>query len=108
MNTENILQPLQQLLAAANDLMQRVQAEGWEEQQEAFTDYQKKVCLVMDAHYLSVLKDANLAADAQALIVRIQDCNQQLDQHADKVHSEVASELRQFMQADKALDAYRR
>ncbi len=108
MTPENLLQPLNQLLTQAQALMILAQAEAWDEMQSEIVDYQQRMAVLADATYLLALKDANLTAEAQALILQIQEFNQQLDGNAEQVHTNIASELRQIIQADKALDAYRR
>ncbi|MES2675652.1 MAG: flagellar protein FliT [Pseudomonadota bacterium] len=108
MSSDILLQPLKQLLVQAQLLLQLAQAENWEEMQTQFSEYQQQMLLLADATYLQTLKEENLAAEAQEFIVKIQELNQQLDSFAEQAHADIASELRQFIQADKALDAYSR
>ncbi len=108
MSRENLLQPLNSLLTKAQELLILAQTENWDDVQIQFAEYQQQMSLLADANYLQALKDENLAAEAQALILLIQEFNQQLDSIAEQTHANISSELRQLIQADKALDAYRR
>lgn len=108
MSNDTLLQPLNQLFMQAQLLLELAQAENWEDMQTQFSAYQQQMLLLTDATYLQTLKDENLAGEAQAFIVKIQALNQQLDSFAEQAHADIASELRQFIQADKALDAYSR
>jgi hypothetical protein len=108
MSRETLLQPLNQLFMQAQLLLQLAQAENWDEMQTQFSEYQQQMSLLANATYLQTLKNENLAGEAQAFILKIQELNQQLNNFTEQAHTNVASELRQLMQADKALDAYRR
>lgn len=108
MSNDILLQPLNQLFMQAQLLLQLAQAENWDDMQTQFSEYQQKMLLLADATYLQTLKNENLADEAQAIILKVQELNQQLDSFAEQAHANIASELRQFIQADKALDAYSR
>jgi len=108
MHSEKLLQPLNQLLLEAKNLLELAQADNWDDMQTQFAEYQQQVFLLADETFLHALKNENLADEAQALILQIQQINQQLDGFATQAHANIASELRQIIQADKALDAYRR
>jgi hypothetical protein len=108
MKPENILEPLHTLLTQAQALLVFAQAENWSEFQTAFEHYQQNIFLLSDAAYIQTIQNENLSAEAQDFILQIQTINQQLDTLAEKTHANIASELRQILQSDKALNAYRR
>jgi hypothetical protein len=108
MNTENLLEPLHQLLTQAQALLILAQEKNWDELQHQFAPYQQQMAVLADENYLQALKAANLSAAAQALIVEIHAGNEQLAVDAAQGYENIASELRQIIQSDKAMDAYSR
>ena len=108
MSREKLLQPLHNLLIKAQALLILSQAENADTLQIPFAEYQLQMSLFADPAYIQALRDANLADEAQALILQLQNFNQQIEERAANIYANIASELRQIIQADKALDAYRR
>jgi len=108
MSTENLLQPLEQLLVQAESLLSLTQEEDWFSLAAQMDDYLQKVALVEDQTYLQSLKDAGLALEAQGLILQIHGINQKVDEVAQDSHEKIASELRHMIQSGKAMDAYSR
>ena len=108
MSTENLLQPLEQLLVQAESLLSLTQEEDWVALAAQMADYLQKVALVEDQTYLQSLKDAGLALEAQGLILQIHGINQKVDEVAQDSHEKIASELRHMIQSGKAMDAYSR
>jgi len=108
MNTNELLQPLQEALALAQELVSLAQAEDWEAMDLATRYYQQKLSVLGDDAYMQSINAANLAEDAKALIVKIQSVNDDLDSYTLMQREKVASELRQLSLSGKALEAYGR
>lgn len=103
-----LLQPLQQLLAEADALMQLALAEDWEGLQTQAESFQQQMALLGDQAYLVKLRQAGLATEAQDLLLQVQLLNDQLDLMTANARDKVSSELRQIIQSNKAMDAYGR
>lgn len=108
MNTQDLLQPLHDTLEKAHELGRLAQAEEWSAFEEQFASYERLAKYLNDEAYLKTLNDNNLGAPAREIIVQIQALNENIDLRASSVRDNIASELRQMMQSDKAMDAYRR
>lgn len=105
---QTLLQPLQQLLAQADALMQLALAEDWDGLQSQAENFQQQMTLLGDQSYLGKLRQAGLVMQAQDLLLQIQLLNDQLDLMATNARDKVSSELRQIIQTNKAMDAYGR
>lgn len=108
MNSNELLKPLYEVLERAQELVRLAHAEEWEAMNTAASKYQQHVTFLDDDVYLHALNDANLVDQAKAVIVKIQDVNNDLDSYTLLQREKVASELRQLSQSDKALEAYGR
>jgi hypothetical protein len=108
MNTHEILNPLADILARVQGLVDLAQAEDWVAMEVATAEYEQRVALLEDASYFKSISDANLVEEAKAIITQIQDVNNDLDTHTAVQREKIASELRQITQSNKALDAYGR
>ena len=108
MNDNELLQPLQEALTLAQELVSLAQAEEWEAMDLATRHYQQKLSLLGDDAYMQSINAANLAEEAKALIVKIQSVNDDLDSYTLMQREKVASELRQLSLSGKALEAYGR
>lgn len=108
MNNASLLDPLHKLLTQSQTLLQLGIDEDWVGLQEGVADYQQKMDILGDVDYLQSIKSANQADHALQLIAQIQMLHKELDAVALTGQGKIASELRQLMQADKAMDAYRR
>ena len=108
MNSNELLKPLYEVLERAQELVRLAHAEEWEAMNTAASRYQQHVTFLDDDVYLHALNDANLVDEAKAVIVKIQDVNNDLDSYTLLQREKVASELRQLSQSDKALEAYGR
>lgn len=104
----DLLQPLRETLEKAHELVRLAQAEEWSALEEQFMKYEQLTKYLNDEEYLKTLTDNNLGESAKEIILQIQALNESLDLRANNVMNDVASELRQMMQSDKAMDAYRR
>ncbi len=107
-NEHTLLQPLQQLLAEADALMQLALEEDWDALQTQAENFQQQMALLGDQRYLGKLREAGLVVQAQDLLLQIQLLNDQLDLMATNARDKVSSELRQIIQTNKAMDAYGR
>ena len=108
MNSNELLKPLYEVLERAQELVRLAHAEEWEAMNTAASRYKQYVTFLDDDVYLHALNDANLVDEAKAVIVKIQDVNNDLDSYTLLQREKVASELRQLSQSDKALEAYGR
>ncbi|MET0356553.1 MAG: hypothetical protein ABW044_07220 [Cellvibrio sp.] len=106
MDNNELLNPLGEILARVQTLVQLAQAEDWIALDVAANEYQQRVCLLEDAAYLKSIYDANLVEEAKSIIAEIQIHNQDLDAYTSIQREKVASELRQITQSNKALNAY--
>lgn len=108
MDNNELLKPLYEVLERAQELVRLAHAAEWDAMNVAAGKYQQHVTFLDDDVYLRALNDANLVDEAKAIIVKIQDVNNDLDSYTLLQREKVASELRQLSQSDKALDAYGR
>lgn len=108
MSNQDLLQPLNETLEKAQELIRLAQAEEWSAFEEQFVNYERLAKYLNDEAYLKTLNDNNLGASAGEIVIQIQALNESLDLRASNVRDNIASELRQMMQSDKAMDAYRR
>lgn len=108
MSSENLLNPLAQLLEQAEALQVLAQAEDWLGLEAEMASYLEKVGLIEDKAYLQALKDAGLALSAQGFILQIHGINKKIDDLAQDSQQKIASELRHIIQSGKAMDAYGR
>ncbi len=108
MNTHELLNPLADILARVQGLVQLAQAEDWVAMEAATNEYEQRVALLEDAAYFKSINDAHLVEEAKAIIAEIQAVNNDLDTHTALQREKIASELRQMTQSNKALDAYGR
>lgn len=108
METTELLQPLEAMLAQAQELIRLAGAEEWLAMDEQASKFQQQVVLLSDTTYIQALIDANMMESAKALIAQIQPLNEQLDLIANMERDKISSELRQMMKSEKALDAYSR
>jgi hypothetical protein len=108
MDNNEILKPLAEILARAQELVQLAQADDWVAMEVAVANYQQHMAIMDDAEYLTAIKNAHLIEEAKAIILQIQNLNSDLDTYTVLQREKVASELRQMSQSHKALDAYGR
>jgi len=108
MSNSELLKPLYEILDRVKELVQLAQAEEWEAMDTAANKYQQHVTFLDDNVYLQAIQEAQLVAEAKAIIVQIQGLNDDLDTHTTIQRDRIASELRQMNQAGKALEAYGR
>jgi hypothetical protein len=108
MNSFEILKPLNEILAIAQQLVELARAEEWVAMEAVASQYEKRMTLLEDATYFKSISDANLSEEAKVIIAEIQTLNNDLDTHAVLHREKVASELRQMSQSNKALEAYSR
>jgi hypothetical protein len=108
MDNNELLKPLYEVLARAQELVRLAHEEEWDAMNVAASKYQQHVTFLDDDVYLHALNAANLVDEAKAIIVKIQVVNDDLDSYTLLQREKVASELRHLSQSDKALDAYGR
>ena len=108
MSATTLLQPLYDILAQAEALSSLGDAQNWEALETELVSYQQKVSFLNDDRYLKAVQDEQLTEEAKEIIARIQVLNDKLDLHANDARDKIASELRQMIQSNKAIDAYGR
>ena len=106
MSATTLLHPLNQLLSQAEALLVLAGGDEWPAVEVAMAEYLQAMAILEDQKYLTALKEAGLALEAQGLILQIRGLNEKVDAQAQVSHEKIASELRQIMQSSKALDAY--
>ena len=106
MDGNELLKPLNEILARVQGLVTLAQAQQWEELDAAAAAYQQHVTFLNDDVYLKAIQDASLVDEAKVIIAKIQLTNEDLDTYATLERDKIASELRQIMQSGKALNAY--
>jgi hypothetical protein len=106
MNDNEILKPLNDIMDRAQELTELARAQEWEALDVAALKYQEHVALLEDKAYLKTISDAGLNDAAKNIIAKIQLLNDDLDIHTSLERERIASELRQMMQSNKALNAY--
>jgi len=108
MSNSDLLKPLYEVLERVQEMLRQAHADEWEAMEAAASDYQQHVSFLNDDVYLQALQNENLVEDAKAIILQIQKLNDDLDTYASAQRDKIASELRQMIQSDKALNAYGR
>ncbi|RZA05447.1 MAG: flagellar protein FliT [Moraxellaceae bacterium] len=108
MENNELLKPLYEIVDRVKELVQLAKAEEWEAMDSAANKYQQHVTFLDDDVYLQAINDAHLVEEAKAIIVQIQNLNDDLDVHTNIQRERIASELRQMNQSDRALEAYGR
>ena len=103
-----LLQPLYNILLQAEELVRLSQGEDWELFEAEIAKYQQQVTILNDQNYLKALEIEKLTNEAKEIIAKIQVLNDNLDTHANEMREKIASELRQMIQSNKAIDAYGR
>ena len=106
MEAQPQLQPLYDILAHAQELMRLAEAGDWQALETGTEKFQQQVRVLDDVAFIESLVAANLVEPAKELIAQIQQLNDQLDTYATDMRGKISSELRQIIQADKALSAY--
>jgi len=104
-NTE-LLKPLNDMLVQARELVHLGHIKEWKELEIQTARYYQRVAFLNDNTYLQALNDAHLALEAKGIIADILQLTSGLDVYATSQRDAIASELRHFIQADKALNAY--
>lgn len=106
MNTPSLLNPLERALNQSQALLSLAQADDWESFETLVQQRQQGLLLLTNTEYLTSLAEAELDTQAAGIIKDIQSINQQLAVLAQQNREEIASELRQSAQAEKAINAY--
>ncbi len=108
METNPLLDPLVRALSQSQALLSLAQAGDWESFETLVQQRQQGLLSINDPEYLGSLAEADLEAKAAGVIQEIQGINKQLSVLAEENRDKAATDLRQHVIANKAIDAYGR
>ncbi len=108
METNPLLDPLARALSQSQALLSLAQAGDWESFETLVQQRQQGLLSINDPEYLESLAEANLEAKAAGVIQEIKGINKQLSVLAEENRDKAATDLRQHVVANKAIDAYGR
>ncbi|MDO8344125.1 MAG: flagellar protein FliT [Cellvibrio sp.] len=108
MDINPLLDPLSRALSQSQALLSLAQAGDWESFEILVQQRQQGLLSINDQEYLESLAQADLDAQAAAVIQEIQGLNKRLAELAEISRENAASELRQSNKVSKAIDAYGR
>lgn len=103
-----LLDPLARALSQSQALLSLAQAGDWESFETLVQQRQQGLLSISDQEYLESLAQADLEAQAAAVIQEILGINRRLAELAEISKENTASELRQSNKISKAIDAYGR
>lgn len=106
MTAHTLIEPLECLLTQVQGLINLAREGSWEELDQESIRYNQAAVFLNDDAYIRALIDAGLVESAKFLIMQIQGLNDALDEEASLVRDQMASDLRQLNQAEKAMQAY--
>jgi len=108
MTTSSVLYPYQHFLSLTQNLLARAEAGEWE---TFATDMEHRQTLsgaLSDQSLIDRVVEADLSDELRLLIAEINERNEQIAVIASRHRDELASEIRQTFQANKAISAYGR
>lgn len=108
MSTTDILQPLQQFLAQSQRLLDLARAGDWTEFEVLLQERQVAIPTLGESQLLIAVAKAGKADQMRELITEIQVVNTQIGEVAENGRGELAAELKQLLQAEKAMKAYQK
>lgn len=106
--TNNLLHPLHQFLEQSRQLLGLAEAGEWETFETLLEERQKGLPALGDNKLLIAVAKAGAADEMRALLADIQAVNNQLEVVAQAGRADLAGQLRQVVQAGKAIDAYKK
>lgn len=106
MTTPELLQPLQIFLEQSQQLLTLAEAEEWETFEKLLAERQEGLAALGENQLLIAVAKAGLADDMRHLLAQIQGTNDRIGQVAEQSRADIAAQLRQSLQAEKAIDAY--
>lgn len=106
MTSDELLAPLVTFLAQTQDLLALGEAGDWEAFASLLEQRQAGLAALGDSQQLIALAKAGKGEEAGFLIQQIQAANDQLAKLAEASKEELGEQLRQALQAEKALGAY--
>lgn len=108
MSTTDILQPLQQFLEQSQRLLAMAHAGDWAGFEVLLQERQAAMPTLGDSQLLIAVAKAGKADQMRELIAEIQVVNTQIGEVAESGRGEIAAELTQLLQAEKAMKAYQK
>jgi hypothetical protein len=106
MTSDDLLSPLVTFLAQTRELLVLGKAGDWEAFASLLDQRQAGLAALGDNQRLLALARAGQAEEARFLIQQIQEANEQLGKLAEASKEELGEQLRQAVQAQKAVGAY--
>jgi hypothetical protein len=108
MSTTEILQPLHQFLLQSRQLLALAQSGEWEAFEVLLQERQAGMPTLGENQLLIAVAKSGQADEMRRLLADIQVVNDEIAKVAETGRAELAAQLRQVMQAEKAIDAYRK
>lgn len=106
--TTDLLQPLHQFLEQSRRLLGLAKADDWEAFEVLLEERQQGLSALGDNKLLIAVAKAGVADEMRALLAEIQAVNNQLGEVAEAGRADLAAQLRQVVQAEKAIEAYKK
>jgi flagellar protein FliT len=108
MTQSDLLQPLHRFLDQSQRLLALAEAGEWEAFEALLAERQKGLASVGDNALLIAVAKAGLADEMRQLLAEIQTSNNRVAEVAERSRADLAVQLRQVVQAEKAIDAYKK
>lgn len=102
-----LLKRLEKFLEQSRELLRLAQEDNWEEFESLLNQRQEKLASLGENEFLIELAKAGLADDARELINAIRALDAQILQRAESGKADIGAKLRQSLQANKAIVAYK-
>lgn len=104
---QRLLSHLETFLAQSRQLLILARDDNWEEFESLMAARQKNLPVLAENTFLIELAKNNLVEEAKELISAIKDIDNQILAVAERSKASISAQLRQSLQADKAIDAYK-
>lgn len=108
MTAIDVLAPLNLFLQQTEQLVALAKSGDWQAFELLLAEREAALPALSDSGLLIAVANAGLEEEMRSLITRIQDVNNCLGQLAENNKTILVSELRLAMQAEKAIDAYKK
>lgn len=104
----DLLQPLHQFLEQSRLLLGMAQAGEWESFESLLATRQQGLAALSNNQILIAVAKAGRADEMRELLADIRTANDRIAEVAETSRADIGSQLRQLVQAEKAIDAYKK
>lgn len=104
----DLLHPLRRFLEQSRQLLGLAENSDWEAFETLLTERQQGLASLGEGALLIAVAKAGLADEMRQLIADIQSVNDRIGEVAERERTDLAGQLRQSFQAEKAIDAYKK